>query len=171
MLGRICPEKGQHLGIDAARKAGVPLLIAGDVFPYPAHRDYFASEIVPRLDAQHRWIGPVGFTRKRRLLSAARCLLVPSLVAETSSLVAMEAAACGTPVIAFRAGALEEMVEPGRTGFLVSDVDEMASAISRSATIDGDTCRSVARARFSADRMTGAYLRRYRMLAAAMVPV
>lgn len=171
LLGRICPEKGQHLGIDAARQAGVPLLIAGDVFPYAAHRDYFASEIAPRLDAHRRWIGPVGFARKRRLLSAARCLLVPSLAAETSSLVAMEAAACGTPVIAFRAGALAEIVEPERTGFLVSDVDEMACAIGSSGTIDRDICRSVAQARFSAERMTGSYIQRYRMLADAMVPV
>ncbi|NHV87620.1 glycosyltransferase, partial [Escherichia coli] len=84
----------------------VPLLVAGALYPYPAHVDYFEREVRPLLDATRRFVGPVGFARKRRLLSAARCLLVPSLAAETSSLVAREAAACGTPVVAFPSGAL-----------------------------------------------------------------
>src|SRR5437763_12319148 len=99
-LGRVCPEEGFHLALDAAEIAGVPLLIAGQVFPYPYHQRYFAAEIRPRLGREARFLGPVGFTRKRRLLSAAHCLLVPSLVAETGPLVAMEALACGTPVVA-----------------------------------------------------------------------
>ncbi|HJS87072.1 MAG TPA: glycosyltransferase, partial [Acetobacteraceae bacterium] len=94
ILGRLCPEKGQHIALDAARRASMPLLIAGAAFPYPAHQDYVARAIRPRLGAG-RLLGPVGFARKRRLLSAARCLLIPSLAPETSSLVAMEAAACG----------------------------------------------------------------------------
>ena len=120
---------------------------------------------MPRLDRRRRYLGPVGFIRKRRLLAAARCLLVPSLVAETSSLVAMEAAACGTPVIAFRSGALPEVVEDGRTGFLVDDVDGMAEAIRRVDRIDPAACREAARRRFSNRRMAAAYLDRYQMLA------
>jgi glycosyltransferase involved in cell wall biosynthesis len=163
-LGRICPEKGQHLALAAAHAAGVPLLLAGEVFPYAAHQDYFAAEIAPRLDNRRRWIGAVGFARKRRLLSAARCLLVPSLAAETASLVAMEALACGTPVIAFPSGALADLVEPGRTGFLVRDAAEMAAAISRTDEIDPETCRRTARDRFSEQAMVDAYLACYAAL-------
>jgi glycosyltransferase involved in cell wall biosynthesis len=165
MLGRICPEKGQHLALEAAHAAGVGLLLAGAVFPYIAHEEYFAAEVRPRLDRRRRWLGPVRFARKRRLLGAAKCLLVPSLAAETASLVAMEALACGTPVIAFPAGALAELVEPGRTGFLVHDVTEMAEAIGRAGEIDPELCRRTARERFSERRMTDAYLARYAALA------
>ena len=165
-LGRICPEKGFHLALDAAERAGVPLLIAGQAFPYPSHQAYFAEQIRPRLGREARFLGPVGFSRKRRLLSAAHCLLVPSLVAETGSLVAMEALACGTPVVAFPAGALAEIVEPGVTGFLVKDAQEMAEAIAAAGTIDPERCREAARARFSLGRMVERYLAVYERFAA-----
>ncbi len=170
-LGRICPEKGVHLALDAAKAAGVPLLVAGEVFPYEAHCRYFEDEVRPRLDSRHRFIGPIGFARKRRLLSAARCLLVPSLAPETSSLVAREAAACGTPVIAFPNGALADAVEQGRTGILVRDVAEMADAIGRARDIDPGTCRDTARRRFSKDTMIAAYLDLYARLAARGAPL
>jgi glycosyltransferase involved in cell wall biosynthesis len=160
-LGRICQEKGFHLAIEAARLANLPLLIAGEIFPYAAHQHYFKSEILPRLDNQRRFIGPIGTRRKKRLLSAARCLLVPSLAPETSSLVAMEALACGTPVIAFSTGALSEIVEHGKTGFLVSNTREMADAIRHADEISPEFCRETAQRRFSAKRMTNEYLRVY----------
>lgn len=161
VLARICPEKGIHLAIAAAKAAGIPLLIAGEIFSYPDHRRYFAQEIAPRLDRWRRFIGPVGLRRKRRLLAAARCLLVPSLVAETSSLVAREALASGTPVIAFARGALIDMVEPRRTGFVVRDEIEMADAIGRTGEIDGELCRRTARMRFSAQAMIEQYFALY----------
>jgi glycosyltransferase involved in cell wall biosynthesis len=164
-LGRICPEKGFHLALDAARRAGVPLLLAGQTFPYEAHETYFAREIAPRLDRSRRFIGPIGPARKRRLLSAARCLLVPSLAPETSSLVAMEALACGTPVIAFTAGALPEIVEHGRTGFIVADEQEMAEAIHAAARIDPEVCRRAARERFALEHTIERYFGLYRDLA------
>ncbi len=105
-LGRICPEKGFELALGAARAAGLPLVLAGEVFPYEAHHRYAAEVMSPLLDEDRRWIGPVAGARKRRLLAEARCLVVTSVVAETSSLVAMEALSSGSPVVALRRGAL-----------------------------------------------------------------
>lgn len=170
MLSRVCPEKGLHLALDAAHQADVELLVGGELFPYPSHQEYYEQEVLPRLDARRRWLGPLGFERKRTLLASARCLLVPSLVAETSSLVAMEAAACGTPVVAFRNGALPEVVEDGVTGFLVDDADEMAEAIGRVDRLDRRGIRAVARRRFSRRRMAADYLEQYRQLARSLVP-
>jgi glycosyltransferase involved in cell wall biosynthesis len=164
-LGRICPEKGFHIALDAAKRAGIPLLLAGQTFPYEAHETYFAREIAPRLDHSRRFIGPIGLGRKRRLLSAARCLLLPSLAPETSSLVAMEALACGTPVIAFPSGALPEIIEHGRTGFIVDDEREMAEAIHAATRIEPEVCRSTARDRFSLERTVERYFALYRDLA------
>jgi glycosyltransferase involved in cell wall biosynthesis len=164
-LGRICPEKGFHIALDAAKRAGMPLLLAGQTFPYEAHERYFAREIAPRLDSGRRFIGPIGLVRKRRLLGAARALLLPSLAPETSSLVAMEALACGTPVIAFPAGALPGIIEHGRTGFIVGDEWEMAEAIHAAARIEPAVCRAAARDRFSLERTLERYFGLYRDLA------
>ncbi len=165
VLGRICPEKGTHLAIAAAKRAGVPLLVAGSVFPYADHERYFREEVEPHLDCDRRFIGALDLKAKREALASARCLLVPSVVPETSSLVAMESLACGTPVIAFPNGALPEIVEHGRTGFLVHDLREMASAIRAVAEIDRSRCRAAAEARFSLERTAAAYLARYEWLA------
>jgi len=163
-LGRICPEKGLHLALEAAERAGMPMLLAGEVFKYESHVEYFNSEIMPRLSETRRFIGAAGLRAKRRLMTKARCLLVPSLVSETSSLVAMESMACGTPVIAFPNGALPEIVEHGVTGFIVNSVDEMTTALRAVRELDPEACRRAARERFSAERMTSRYLRLYEEL-------
>jgi glycosyltransferase involved in cell wall biosynthesis len=167
VLSRICPEKNLAAALDAGRRAGVPVILGGQVFPYAEHERYFREEIAPRLDAQIRFIGPVGWAAKRRLLSAAKCLLQPSLAPETSSLVAMEAIACGTPVIAFPSGALPEIIEPGRTGWIVRDEHEMAQAIGWASAIDPVECRGVARRRFSVEATIERYLSLYERLAYA----
>lgn len=163
-MGRICPEKGFHLALDAAKVADVPLNLAGCTSPFPEHREYFDNEIVPRLDNSRRWLGPVSGDLKWHLLQAARCVLVPSLVAETASLVAREAMAAGTAVIAYPNGALAEMVEDGRTGFLVNNVDEMAKALSRAPEIEPSLCRRIAGERYSGSRMARQYLELYHQL-------
>jgi glycosyltransferase involved in cell wall biosynthesis len=163
-LGRICPEKGFHFALEAATRAKTELVLAGQVFPYRAHQDYFRRTIRPRLDGLRKFIGPVGFAKKRRLLSQAKCLMIPSTVPETSSLVAMEAFACGTPVIAFRSGALPEIVDHGRTGFLVSNVTEMSRALRDVDDLNPEACRRAARTRYSAQTMTSRYLRVYQNL-------
>lgn len=164
-LGRICPEKGFHDALDAAALARVPFLMAGTVFPYPSHERYAREEVAPRLSWRRRWIGAVGGERKGRLLASAACVLIPSTARETSSLVAMEALAAGTPVMAYPSGTLPEIVEHGRTGFLVEGVEGLAEGIRRAREIDGETCREAARERFSADRMVARYLDRYAELA------
>ncbi|HJS90740.1 MAG TPA: glycosyltransferase [Steroidobacteraceae bacterium] len=164
-LGRICPEKNYADALDASRRADCPMLLAGHVYHYPEHLHYFHTEIVPRLDRTRRWIGRIAGARKRRLLAGARCVLIPSRIAETSSLVAMESLAAGVPVIAYPAGALPEIVEHGRTGFIVEDARSMAAAIRAVDRIDRQSCRRAARERFCAERMIGEYLSLYRRIA------
>lgn len=163
-LGRFCQEKGAHLAIQAARKAGSPLILAGQVYPFSYHQQYFQREIVPYLDnvlPLVRLAEAPTPTQKLRLLSHARALLVPSLADETSSLVAMEAAASGTPVIAFRRGALPEVVRHGVTGFLVDSVAEMAQAVARLNKITPADCRRYAERNFCATRMAEDYEQLY----------
>ena len=167
VLGRICSEKGQHLALQAAHRADVPLVIAGRVFPYPEHIRYYESQVVPLLDERRRYVGPTQGRDKVQLLAAARCLLVPSSAPETSSLVAMESLACGTPVVALSAGALPEIVQHGETGFVVDNVDAMAAAIGSVGGLAPAACRIAAEARFDAAQMCDTYLRLYESLAAA----
>ena len=166
VLGRVAPEKGFHTAVAAARQADVPLVAAGKLFGYPEHQHYFVEQVRPRLDGRRRFIGPVAGAAKRRLLAQARALLVPSTAPETSSLVAMEAMASGTPVIAFRSGALPDIVEHGVTGFLVDDAAGMADAIGQLDRIDPAACRAAALSRFSVRRTTRAYLDLYERLTA-----
>lgn len=164
-LGRICPEKGFHVALDVATRSRYPLVLGGEIFPYPEHQAYYETEICPRLIHPHRFLGRVAGKRKEHLLASARCLLVTSSVEETSSLVALEALAAGTPVIAFDRGALTEIVETGVTGFLVRDELEMAEAIREVHHIDPELCRRRVQQRFSLSQMIRSYFQFYRKLA------
>jgi glycosyltransferase involved in cell wall biosynthesis len=166
VLARVAPEKGHHLALDAARRAGVPLLLAGTVFPYPDHVRYFEGEVRPRLDPERRFVGALAQAEKARVLAAARCLVVPSVAPETSSVSAMEALASGTPVVARKVGALPEIVDDGVTGFLVDTVEELAEAIREAARLSPADCRRAAERRFSRRTMVDRYRDAYARLAA-----
>jgi glycosyltransferase involved in cell wall biosynthesis len=166
-IGRICPEKGTHLALDVARQLGMKLVVAGSVYPFSWHREYLEREVRPRLEAaasMAEFVESPPFWRKVELLGQARALLIPTLAPETSSLVAMEATACGTPVVAFANGALPEVVVDGKTGILVNDFDEMVNAIPRVDSIDRRECRAHVEARFNASRMADGYERLYAMI-------
>jgi glycosyltransferase involved in cell wall biosynthesis len=165
-LGRVCEEKGPHVALDIAARAQMPVVLAGQVYPFSYHRQFFAREVEPRLreNPGATWIDSPSDDLKRKLLRQASALLITSQVDETSSLVAMEAAASGTPVIALRRGALPEVVEHGVTGFLVDGVGEAIEALQHLDEISGATCIREAHARFSAATMADGYARLYAKL-------
>ena len=170
-LGRICPEKNLHEALEAGTLAGVSVRVGGQVFPYESHQQYNRDFFQPALHAdglaegvQHCFLGPLLPEQKQRELARARCLLHPTLAPETSSLVAMEALAAGTPVIAYPSGALPDIIEDGVTGFLVNTPAEMAAAMQHLHRIDPEACRSAAERRFSRERMCREYLELYEKL-------
>jgi glycosyltransferase involved in cell wall biosynthesis len=160
-MGRIIQPKGLHMAIVAAKKAGVPLRIAGK--HYAGEKDtYWRTEIKPQLG---RTIEYVGFLRtdaqKRDFLANARALIVPSLFEEPFGMVSIEALACGTPVIGLASGAIPEVVTHGKTGFIVKDAQEIAGAIGDIGTISRATCRDDFERRFTTVRMCSEYLDAY----------
>lgn len=173
-LGRICEEKGPHTALDVAYAADARLIVAGTVYPFLYHQKYFAREIIPRLKRagnRAKFVDRPTFTEKIELIRHARALVITSEINETSSMVAMEAAACGTPVIALRRGALPEVVEQDVTGILVDDSRQMISALSRIAQIDPAQCRRHAQEHYSAGRMADAYSELYRKVLTAKAVV
>jgi glycosyltransferase involved in cell wall biosynthesis len=163
-LGRISPEKNVHEALEAGTQAGTRVLVGGHVFPDREHGEYLAEAVQPLLNREgvmHSFLGPVETDRRLRLLARAKCLLQPSRALETTSLTAMEALSVGTPVIAYRSGALADIVEDGVTGFLVDSVEEMAHAIRHVDQIRPEDCRAAAERRFSRERMVHDYFDLY----------
>lgn len=134
-LGRFTPDKGVHLAIDAARAAGVRIVLAG-LAQTASDRAYVAAEVEPRLGPDAVCVGEADRATKLDLLSRARCLLFPVQWEEPFGMVLIEAMACGTPVVALRRGAVPEVVDHGRTGFVCRDVAAMAEAIRHVDSID-----------------------------------
>lgn len=165
-LGRICEEKGPHLALDIAARSGWLIAVAGQVYPFSYHRQFFEREIEPRLrqNPNARWIDSPSAPLKCALLRGAEALLITSLVDETSSLVAMEAAACGTPVIAFRRGALPEVVKNGITGLVVDGIPEAVEALKRLPTLSPGECHANALLHFSPVTMASGYEHLYASL-------
>jgi glycosyltransferase involved in cell wall biosynthesis len=136
------------------------------VYPFSYHEQYFDREIRPWLGAGVQFVDSPLFEQKVDLMRRARALILTSTAEETSSLVAMEAMACGTPVIAVRRGAFPEIVAHGETGFIVEDVDEMASAVAEISSIDPAACRRRVERTFSSERMARDYQALYHRLIA-----
>jgi glycosyltransferase involved in cell wall biosynthesis len=160
-LGRLNPDKGADLAIDAALEAGLDVVVAAKSTE-PLERRFFRDEIEPRLGPGVRWVGEVGAAEKRQLLSRARCLLLPIRWDEPFGLVAIEAMACGTPVVALRRGAVPEIVVDGVTGFVRDDPTALADAVRRTSELDPAACRRHVETSFSAEGMVAAYERAYR---------
>jgi glycosyltransferase involved in cell wall biosynthesis len=164
-LGRICEEKAPHLALEIAQRSGMAITIAGQLYPFSYHRDYFDREVAPRVNqiAGSTFIQAPTLETKCRLLREAQAVVISSQAQETSSLVAMEAAAAGTPVIAFARGALKEVIEHGMTGFLVNDIEEAVQALQRvkAGEITGEACIRHARKHFSSAAMARRYAALY----------
>lgn len=164
-LGRMAPCKGPHLAIAAARRAGVRIKLAGEI--QPVFQDYWDREVAPLLDGdQVEFVGPADLAAKNALLSRARAVLFPIQWEEPFGLVMIEAMACGTPVLAFAGGSVEEVISPGETGFICRDVDDMAARI-RTMQFSAEVCRGAVERRFSVERMTDGYVALYERLCAA----
>ncbi len=164
-LGRVEQIKGAHQAITVARRTGRDLIIAGTHDTHGPHADYFREHVAARCDGtQISYVGPVTDAQKNKLLGRAAALLFPIEWEEPFGIVMAEALACGTPVIAFRRGAVPEVVEHGKTGFICENADEMVSAIGALHTIDRSNCRQAAESRFSGEVITTQYEDLYRKL-------
>ncbi len=168
-LGRLAWVKAPEVAVEAARRAGLPIVVAGRPHASDAAPEgWRACALEPALRASGvEWLPEVDLAAKRRLFARSRALLVPLRWEEPFGLVMIEALLAGCPVIAFPLGAAPEIVEEGRTGYLVQDAAEMAEALGRAATLDRAAIQAQARRRFSADRMAAEYLAVYRAAGAA----
>lgn len=161
-LGRIARDKAQGLAIEAAKRAGVPVVLAGKVDPGD-DAAYFDEAVLPHVDGKEvRFEGEVPDERKRELFAGARAFLFPIQWDEPFGLVMIEAMACGTPVIAMPHGAVPEVVADGVNGFLVEDVDGMVRALGRVGEISPARCRADVEGRFSPGTMADGYEAVYR---------
>jgi glycosyltransferase involved in cell wall biosynthesis len=155
-FGRVCEAKGTHLAIEAAKRSGHRLIIAGAL--QEPYRGYFEEHVAPHIDGEQIvFESEVSEARKRELFARASAYLFPITWPEPFGLVMIEAMATGTPVIALRNGSVPEIVEHGRTGFVCDTFNEFVAAIGHIAEIDPAYCRHVVEDRFAVDRMIADY--------------
>ena len=162
-LGRISPEKRVDRAIEIAKRVGMPLKIAAKVDP--VDQEYFESVINPLLrDPLVDFVGEIGKGEKDDFLGNAYALLFPIDWPEPFGLVMVEAMACGTPVIAYRSGAVPEVIDEGRTGFIVEGLEDAIEAVRRVPELSRKRCREVFEQRFTATRMAHDYVQVYEQL-------
>jgi len=160
-LGRIHPDKGTVAAIEVARRAGLPLVIAGIV----QDEEYYRERVAPLVDGRSvTYIGPVGPNERDRLLGGAVALLHLIAFDEPFGLSVVESLVTGTPVVAWARGSMPEIVRPGVSGALVGTVDDAVAAVPAVARLDRAACRADAVSRFSADRMVDDYERLFRRI-------
>jgi glycosyltransferase involved in cell wall biosynthesis len=168
-LGRMSPEKGAHVAIDAARRAGWPLKLAGKCNEL-AERRYFELEVRPRLGSDIEWLGEADTECKKDLLARAACLLFPIQWPEPFGIVMVEAMACGTPVVALNEGSVPEILVDGVTGYVCNHSSELPEALDKSQKISADACRRHASTSFEATTMASRYEAVYSALIAGQAP-
>jgi glycosyltransferase involved in cell wall biosynthesis len=168
-VGRVAPEKGIDAAIELARESGLQLRIAAKVHEEDEER-LFAEIVQPAIDEGVAvFEGELGTADRDRLLAGAAATVMLGAWPEPFGLVAIESMATGTPVIGRRAGALTEIVEHGRTGYLVDDLQEAQLAVRAVMDLDRATVRRIAVERFSVDNMVDDYEAIYRAVASGEV--
>lgn len=147
-VGRFCPEKGVHHAIKVAQALDMPLKLIGVI----GDVNYFNTTIKPYLSEQIQYLGEMG-EEKNHIVKKAKCFLMPIEWEEPFGLVMVEAMACGTPVIAFNRGSVMEVIEHGKTGFIVTSEDEMIEAVQKIEEINRLECRNHVKEKFSVEQM------------------
>ena len=162
-LGRISPEKRVDRAIEIAQQVGMPLKIAAKIDR--VDKDYFDLVIAPLLrNPLVEFVGEIGEREKDEFLGNAYALLFPIDWPEPFGLVMIEAMACGTPVIAYRGGAVPEIMEQGHTGFVVEGLKDAVEAVRRVPQLSRKRCREVFEKRFTATRMASDYVQVFERL-------
>jgi glycosyltransferase involved in cell wall biosynthesis len=156
-IGRMEWVKGPDLAVQVARTLGLSLSLAGPV----VERRFFEQNVQPFLDARIRYVGIVDHRQKNELFRQADCVVVPFRREEPFGLVAIEAMACGAPVVALGRGALPEIVEPGVTGYLAGSEQELPDRVGAAITLDRETVRGRAVDRFDIGGVARRYLQLY----------
>jgi glycosyltransferase involved in cell wall biosynthesis len=159
-LGRISPEKRPDRAIEIAEKFGMKLMIAAKVDK--ADETYFKEVIKPMLKSPWvEFIGEIGEKEKNEFLGNAYALVFPIDWPEPFGLVMIEALACGTPVVAWRCGSVPEIIEHGKTGFIVETIEEAVNFLEEVKNLNREDCRKSFEERFTARRMAEEYLNVY----------
>lgn len=166
-VGRIHPDKGVHLAIDVAARAGRRLVIAGII----QDQAYFDELIKPRLAGTIEFVGPVGPPERDEIFRDAWASLHLTTIPERFGLAMAESMAAGTPVIGTGLGSVREVVANGLTGYVVDTVDEAVVAVDRIGDISREACRRRVAEHFSVDAMVEGYLAAYgKILGGAVNP-